>query len=447
MMTDLQRKSKRPILAPPVKTLKWLFVIFAIFAASSVSAQKLQLSGFLQLDKRVTIRGDSAAIADFYNRFRLELSAPMSERLSAFTSLDFRFYDLSRVGTLSQLEDLSRNSPADWSIWEAYVDIYGFLTKNFDLRMGKQRLAWGTADKLNPTDNLNPDDFSDLVNFAEKIPTWALTGKYYAGNLTLTGVWLPSLTPVLLPRHGADLFLGSQMSGFQDTLMRPTPRLNHSMFAFKISGNWGKWDYSLSYFNGYDDIPILSGVDIKGVANTLLDLKFPKMQVAGGDFATELFGLGLWGEGALFFPEKVITRTVLGPFSSSTVALDSKPYFKFTLGGDYTFPRGLYFNAQWMHGFFTERGSPFLHDYLILLMEKQLFQNRIKFSLGGGLEIAEWQKVKNFYGFGLFPELTYQAIDNLQFSVGSFSTGGKPSTLFGSWKNARQIYLRAKINF
>ncbi|GBD92501.1 hypothetical protein BMS3Abin05_00073 [bacterium BMS3Abin05] len=446
-MLNLKRRPDNRSIAWFTKAIGWLLVALVFFTASSVSAQKLRYSGFLQLDKRFTVSGDSVGIADFYNRFRLELAAPMNNRLFAFASVDFRFYDLPRVGTLSQLEDLSRDYPTELSIWEAYVDVYGFLSKNFDLRIGKQRLAWGTADKLNPTDNLNPDDFSDLVNFAEKIPTWAITGNYYLGDFTLTGVWLPSLTPVLLPRHGADLFLGSQASEFQDTLALPAPRLNRSMFAFKIGGNLGKWDYSLSYFNGFDDIPILTGVKIKSLTNAKLYLNFPKIQVVGADFATELSGVGLWGEGALFLPKKVITRKVMGQFTSSSVALEDKPYFKFTLGGDYTFPGGWYINSQWMHGFFTERGEDSLHDYFILLLEKQLLQNRIKVSLGGGLEVADWQEAQNNYGFGLFPELTYQAIDNLELSVGSFSTGGKPSTLFGSWKNADQIYLRAKISF
>lgn len=446
-MLNLKRRLDNESIVWFTKAMGWLLIALVFFSASSVSAQKLRYSGFLQLDKRFNVSGDSVGIADFYNRFRLELAAPMNDRLFAFASVDFRFYDLPRVGTLSQLEDLSRDYPTELSIWEAYVDVYGFLSKNFDLRIGKQRLAWGTADKLNPTDNLNPDDFSDLVNFAEKIPTWALTGNYYLGDITLTGVWLPSLTPVLLPRHGADLFLGSQASEFQDTLALPAQRLDKSMFAFKISGNLGKWDYSVSYFNGYDDIPILTGVKIKSPTNAKLYLNFPKMQVVGADFATELSGVGLWGEGALFLPKKVITRTVLGQLTRYKVALKDKPYFKFTLGGDYTFPGGWYFNSQWMHGFFTERGEDSLHDYFILLLEKQLLQNRIKVSLGGGLEVADWQKTKNNYGFGLFPELTYQAIDNLELSVGSFSTGGKPSTLFGSWKNAGQVYLRAKISF
>ena len=45
-------------------------------------------------------------------------------------------------------------------IREAYLDLsHGPL----DLRIGKQIIAWGRADRINPTDNLTPRDYTLLV--------------------------------------------------------------------------------------------------------------------------------------------------------------------------------------------------------------------------------------------------------------------------------------------
>ena len=422
-----------------------------LLLATATSAQQPQFSGFLQLDKRFNVGGDKVTTADFYNRFRLEMAAPLGDQLYAFSSVDYRFYDLPRVVSLAGLEDVNQLYPTELSLWEAYVDIYSFLSSNLDVRIGKQRIAWGTADKLNPTDNLNPDDFSDLVNFTEKIPTWAVKGSYYLGDFTLTGVWLPSFTPILLPRGGTSLFLGSEAVAFRDTLVLPAQEPKNSMFAFKVSGILGRWDYSVSYFRGYDDVPILRSTTIDprqsdGSAGHL-DLGFPKMQVIGVDFATEISGFGLWGEGALFFPEKVISKTNIGSISSTAVALDDKPYFKFTLGSDYTFPGGVYLNGQWMHGFFTERGSAALHDYFFMSVEKKLCNDDIKVTLGGGWEIAGWNNIGARSGYGVFPELAYEAIDNLEIIVGAFVVDGKPGTLLGTWEDAGQAYARVKVTF
>jgi hypothetical protein len=449
--------------------LKSIIVLLSMLVtAQAAFAQQPQFHGFLRLDKRVRFGGDSLATEDFYNRFRIEMSTPLGDKLYTFVSLDFRFYDFPTANSLRGLEDLDQQYPTDLSVWEAYADLYSFLLDNFDLRIGKQRLAWGTADKLNPTDNLNPDDFSDLLNLAEKIPTWAIKGSAYLGDFTLIAVWLPGLEPVLLARNGSALFLGSGVGGFgngvqivslRDSLTLPSQRPGNSMLAFKLAGTLGGWDYSLSYFNGYDDLPILRQREMTQVGSdgevqqfaASMNLGFPKMQVLGADFASELFGLGVWGEGALFFPEKVMTQTVIrtdmDTETETEVALDDTPYFKFTLGADYTFPGGWYLNSQWMHGFFSERGGDNLHDYFVSRLEKSVFNDELEIALGGVLEVGRWSDLKQNYGYGLYPELTYQGIDNLELMIGAFLVDGKANTLFGSMNGIDQAYLRVKVSF
>ncbi|NOY05410.1 MAG: hypothetical protein GXO82_02060 [Chlorobi bacterium] len=448
MNTPHRKKSGLQWTTPPAVS-RLLFLCLLIPTATR--GQDVRLGGFLQLDKRFDIGGSDVTIADFYNRFRFEMNAPLGKQLYVFTSVDFRFYDLSRVRSLVGLENLEQGYPTDLSLWESYIDVYDFLVDGLDVRFGKQRLAWGTADKLNPTDNLNPDDFSDLVNFTEKIPTWAAKVSYYIGDYTITGVWLPSLTPILLPRNSASLFLGEQSEAFQSILLLPAPLPRNSMFALKVDGNAGAWDYSLSYFNGYDDVPILREVNIPvdqtGSASGSLNFGFPRIQVIGLDFATELSGAGFWGEGALFFPEEQVSRINLGRFVSTNIELAGAPYFKFTVGGDYTFSNGVYLNGQWMHGFFTERGGDALHDYFIVELEKKLLKDEIKISFGAGLEISRWNKIQDNYGYGLFPKVTYAGVDNLEMTAGVFIAGGKTTTLFGSWNAADQVYTSIKASF
>ncbi len=402
------------------------------------------------MDKRVYVNDNALPLDDFYNRFRFETSISPNGNLYIFSSVDFRFYDVARVDELNDLENINQLFPTNISLWEAYVSVYGFLIDDIDLKIGKQRISWGTADKLNQTDNLNSKDFSDIYNFTEKIPGWAAKLSYYLGDYTFTAVWLPNFEPVLLPRNGTSLFLGSDLASLKDSVILPANKLGNSMFAFKLSGNIAGWDYSLSYFNGYDDIPILTSLDFNpDPANGNLgkaELSFPKIQVIGADFSTEISGIGLWGEGALVIPDKVFTDISAPGMNYQTVALDDKPYFKFTLGSDYTFPGGYYFNIQWMHGFFTERAGE-LNDYFFASLEKVVFNNQLKIALGGALEVDRWNSINENYGYGFFPELTYQGIDNLEIAVGTFLVGGKPVTLLGSWNDANQAYLRVKVSF
>lgn len=433
--------------------MKFILILFALILSPlhflKIYAQP-KIGGFLQLDKRYYISKNALPMEDFYNRFRFETSLSPNDKLYLFSSIDFRFYDLARVNKLNDLENINQLFPTNVSMWEAYASVYGFLFDELDLKIGKQRINWGTADKLNQTDNLNSKDFSDLINFAEKIPSWAVKLSYYLGDYDFTAVWLPNFEPVLLPRNGTSLFLGDAFASFKDSVILPANRLSNSMFAFKISSNFGGWDYSFSYFNGYDDIPILTSLNINpnfGSGNPgKAELSFSKIQVVGADFSTEISGIGFWGEGAIVIPQKIITSYSENEVNYQTAALDDKPYFKFTLGGDYTFPGGYYLNAQWMHGFFTDRGST-LNDYFFARLEKTLFDDQLKVAFGGALEVDRWENVSENYGYGFFPELTYQGIDNFKFTVGLFKVNGKSNTLLGQWKNADQAYLKFKFDF
>ncbi len=411
-------------------------------------SQDLQFGGFLNLEKRVNvgeIPDQGVPIEDFYNRFRLEMDASLGETLHAFSSIDIRFYDIPVVNSLNQMESPNQLFPVEEaSLWEAYVDVYEFLLPDLDLRVGKQRIVWGTADTLNPTDNLNPDDFSDMLNFTEKIPSWAVQLSYYLGDFIFTGIWLPSFAPILLPRDRSSLFLGSAVSSFDHRIVMPEVKIENSMFALKAGGIVGPLDVSISYFNGYDDSPILRKLNLDTNA---LELGFYRMHVFGADFATEIAGIGFWGEGAVFLPNReVVSETIAGGVPTRNVELDFEPYGKYTLGFDYTFPFGLYINNQWMHGFFTERGTDGINDYFFISIEQPLFDNALEISLSTVVEIDDWSSIADNYGLGFFPEIRFVGIDNLEMAAGMFAADARPDTLFAAWKDLDQVFVRLKVS-
>lgn len=426
-----------------ISGLKQALLAFAVLLMplQSMVAQP-GFSGYLQLDKRFVTGDDSTYIDNFYNRFRLEMNAPVGSQLYVFTSLDLRFYDFPDPRSLRDLERLDTAFPHELSLWEAFIDVYGFLFDDLDLRVGKQRIAWGRADQLNPTDNLNPNDFSDLVNFTEMAPSWAFKGTWYFGDNRLTGVWMPGITPVLLPRKGADLFLGD-LGAYDDALRLPDQTPANSMFAFRWDGTIDKWDYSLSYFNGYDDVPIPTRLTVNGAAPPGLEMEFPKLRVIGADLVTELSGIGLWAEAGLFLPDEVEMVSEVNGVIERITQLDGEPYLKFTLGGDYTFSSGFYINAQWMHGFDIERGAGELHDYFVVRLEREYLNDDLLVALSNTLEVADGKQL----GYGLMPELTYRAIDNFEAGLGAFLIGGEKGTLFEGWKELDQLLARFRVDF
>ncbi len=348
---------------------------------------------------------------------------------------------------------------------EAYLDLYGFLSPELDIRIGLQRIAWGTADKLNPTDNLNPDDLEDIWDFGRHLGSSAIKASYYLGDYTLTAVYIPFFTPATLPIKEWAAALSPPMefpSGLtlrnsSDKVVTPENNLKESsMLGIKAAKNFWGYDLSLSYFYGRDDIPLVRSVkftpvDTMGMVDVSMELIYPRIQVLGMDMAGAIGKVGIWGEGAIFFPKKVemtTDLTGLGMGTLKSTALDNKPYFRYVVGTDYTFKNGWYINGQYLHGFIHEREEGMLGDYFVFALEKKLLNDKLKvIPISVGSEIKDFSDIKNNYALILNPEIAYFPFDNAEINFGFRILEGKEATTFGSMKENDEVYLTVKYTF
>jgi hypothetical protein len=434
-------------------------------AATPLQAQQVRVGGFVQLDRRFAVAGDGPRIPDFYNVFRPGLTASFGGGVDVIVSIDFRFYDFALSWPTDEQKDADDRLPSSLTVWEAQASVSGFLFDALDLSIGKQRIQWGTADGLNPTDRFNPYDLSDPTDFTARLPTWAVRAEYYATDeWRLEAVWTPTAHGPLLP-PGADGVLAGAGGGtlsapipsWEEHFEAPSLRMSDSQYGLKVAGHAAGFDVSVSYFDGFDGIPAAGRVRLvsQDEASQTLDghawTALPRMRVLGADVATEWGGVGVWGEGAVVFPERIelVTEVVANGNSvhERAVTLANRPYATWTLGGDYVFPGGWYLNLQWAHGLFLERGAGQLHDYLVGRLERQLFRETVTLTLEGALEVAEWSNWSDHLGLGFFPEVVYSPIDNIDASIGAFIVDGALATLFGSWSDADQVYLRVKATF
>jgi len=267
---------------------------------------------------------------------------------------------------------------------EAYLDLYQFGLQDLDVRIGRQIITWGTADRLNPTSNICPEDLEDVFNFGEQSGVNSVLTTYYWKDFTFSGVYVPTFTPAVLPSgvyasalaESMELPAGMTLRKYSDRIILPEQKLTESSQAgFKVGTNLFDYDLSLSYYYGRDDLPLLnkvtiSPVDTLGTVNVAAEMIYPKMQIIGADFAGSLFDVGIWGEAALTIPDEIEMQTIVGDSITKSIALKNDPYCKFVIGGDYTFKNGIYLNTQFLHGFINERGNDALNDYLTYRIEK-----------------------------------------------------------------------------
>lgn len=400
----------------------------ALLLPAAGQGQGPSWDGFVSADKRYLV-SDGVDNGDTFGKARLELSGALTADTYALASVELRYYDLPALEALPETEETESAYPVDPLLWEAYLALDRFIWPDLDVRLGKQRIAWGRADQFNPTDNLNPDDLTDFFDFGAKVPSWAVQGTWYAGESELTAVWLPFVQPALLPRGGTAALLG----GAAARVERPERTPGNSMYALKFSGYAFNVDYSLSYFDGFDDLPVLVPEPGGPV------LRFPSLKVIGFDFAGEFRAIGFRGEAAQFRPEEVT--------SDGAVALPGEPYVKYTVGLDYTFRGGLFLEAQLVHGFTTERGAGELGDFLVVTAEQSFLNDELELSLSAAVEARDGSSLGDPSGTAFFPEITYALPGNVELGGGAYLLEGEDGSLFGRFREQDQVFLKTTCSF
>ena len=172
-------------------------------------------------------------------------------------------------------EDLFGDRRSASRLREAYVEgRHG----NWDFRVGKQIIAWGRTDRLNPTDVLTPRDFTLLSPEIDEDRFGAVAAKAvytFTPSTSLIGVWLPDFRPNVLGLP-----------------MRPGVRYTEDVpdslrtWALKLDRSGGAVDWSVSYFDGFDLSADLSLATATGTSSTIA-LQHHRLRMIGGDAAVE----------------------------------------------------------------------------------------------------------------------------------------------------------------
>ncbi len=468
-----------------------LALLFTMLSIQIIYAQEedLKIGGQLYLDERFLLESPNDWAWN-ENRLTINLEKRVSGNSAFKSEIWLRNIGLPAVNSSADLYNKGIVDPYNLEIREAYLQINGFLSSKLDLSIGRQRIAWGTADKLNPTDNLNPYDFEDILDFGRHRGSDAIKLDYYFNNdFSFQAVYIPFFQPANLPIGlFSNIFAppfalppGINLVESNDKILMPRYNLAESSTAgFRMKGFAKGVDFSLSYLWGRDGLPFIKSNRISLSEENPTDIRvdselyFARMHILGADLATSIFGIGLMAEAAVYIPDQdVVMSTVLAPidftqiapsalpsllamfassgnslFGDSLLLDQSKPYTRFIVGTDYNFADGSYFNLQYMHGFIHERGRENLNDYFFLRYEKSFFRDKLKIApLSGGFIVSDWSNIAEAYSIIFMPEIAYKATINSEISISTILFEGKGDNLFAGLQNYDMLMLKMKYMF
>jgi hypothetical protein len=248
------------------------------------------------------------------------------------------------------LTDTFQNPSPSVEVEEGYVELF---LPSLDVRLGKQKFAWGVLDRIQPTDVLNPRRYTDpfvLEEHENKIGVPAASVSYFLPPLgadlladaRLTLVWVPVPFPIRFPLEeerwfppatsvpgeielpagllGAGLPSVTVRSRLRTVNRRPPQQLDEGAVAVRAAGMSGVADWSLYYYDGVETAPsfdLAATVRAPAVrralgqgrpptiddlrrleAETILLPRSDRIRLAGADVAFELGGFTVRVEGA-----------------------------------------------------------------------------------------------------------------------------------------------------
>jgi len=324
---------------------------------------------------------------------------------------------------------------------EGYLDLrFGA----FDIRLGRQIIAWGRADQINPTDNLTPRNFTLLVpeDADERFGTTGAKVVYHVAGLSLTGVVLPTFEPHVIPL---------QRPPTGSTLRERLPGDPVTQGAFKIEQTGGRVDWSLSYFDGFDLFPDL-GIDTVRPTGVDLLLRHHRIRVAGADAAAALGPYTVRGEVAYTFTEHERAGDQI-----------KSPFLFLVLGADRTLPGGVYVNIQYVLRVVARFQDPFavadpsvrrvaieqasINDQLdeakhalAVRLSKTWLNETLVTEITSIISPARAE-------FVLRPKVKYAVTDRLKLTAGADVFRGETPSFFGRLRDTSTAYVEVRWDF
>ena len=322
-----------------------------------------------------------------------------------------------------------------------------------EVTLGKQIFAWGTADVFNPTDNINPYDYLDLID-NEKIGVYSAAARLTLGATSLVAVVVPVFTPSRLPLPGSRWMppLPSTFTGVVGPREVPPPTVDNMQYAARLRTTIKGVDVSASYYDGFENIPAIrqsTVVTPSGDEVQLFTPVYTPIRVLGLDFSTTYGKFEFHGEGAFRFAQSNGRDDRFQWILGLNYAWDELPTRRveqivFIL--DYSREEILYSRAN---SNILEPGMPPLTAFGAKNAFRHAVAGRIlvKFSEETQAKLSGVINLEGGANYYLQPKLTHKVTDALHVEAGFDLFGGPVSTFWGTRRNNDRFFAFLKYFF
>ena len=316
----------------------------------------------------------------------------------------------------SAREDFRTDGNSRSSMREMYVET---RQGDLDFRIGRQIIAWGRTDRLNPTDNLTPRDARLMAADIDEDRFGSLAAKA-SWNLTAND----SLTLVLLPEFQAN----KSYSKYTEVI--PTA---NNQWAIKYDQSGKAIDWSVSYYDGYDLSPDLSASYV---------YEHYRTKVLGMDIATTI-GSNRFALESAYTQTQDMNGTneyIKNPFLYTVIGVEHD-FGNNTSGIVQIFNRHVYnYTTPTAAGLYHAIFSSQLdrnQDGISIRIAKKWLNETLETELAGSTLLER-------NGYSLRPRVTYLWSDSIKLLAGYEYYEGNSNTYYGYLKKNNTLFMELR---
>lgn len=348
---------------------------------------------------------------------RLEVEMEGSNKTYVSNKLELHLdYRNPESAFISKIE-VSDDGDDTVSLSEVYAEMY---FQSMDLTIGKQQIAWGKADGINPTDYFNPEDLTDPFAEENKINVPAIRTEYYYQDWIFDLVWAPEFTAPEFPEPGDRWSTFS--TGTMETIL-PAKEVENSELGIRASKWTPEIDFSVSIFRGFSKEPVFSSYFNKETETVDWQAEFYRVTALGGDFARDFGSFVFRGEGAYFIPDNKYEEL-------------KNLYYQIVFGVDKDLTDKIYINTQYYREKEEDR-EPLQMLNFSTEYEITAFKN---IELNGSYIWDDGDFVFN-------PVYKVDVMDNVTVSIGAYVLDGDRGTTYGTYTDKDYCYIELQRSF
>ncbi|MFO7962769.1 MAG: DUF1302 family protein [Desulfobacterales bacterium] len=156
-------------------------------------------------------------------------------------------------GRTNYTEDVLDEYEDEIELREAHI--MGRLTRNLDLKVGRQIVVWGKSDNIRITDVLNPLDLREpgLTDLDDlRLPLAMTKLDYYIGNWNMAGIIVHEIRFDKIPAWGSDFYPYADPLPGED---KPSDGIDNQEYGLSLKGTFSGWDISFFFADIFWDTP------------------------------------------------------------------------------------------------------------------------------------------------------------------------------------------------